>query len=432
MSRDQHRPTSRRPVSAPQLRRRGLWRYGAALAAGGVLLTACSAPAATTATKQPVGSWADVRSDARGETVSLWMWGGDPQGNAYVDDVLAPAAKEAGVTLRRVPVADTKEALNQVIAERQAGRTDGSVDLVWVNGENFATGLQAGAWTCGWADALPNTRFTAPNDPLLTSDFGTRVDGCEAPWNKAQFTLVYDSAKIADPPDSLAGVLDWAEQHPGRFTYPAPPDFTGSAFVRQLLYSVSGGYEHVPAEFDQGAYDELAPALWKRLRDLAPSLWRGGRTYPRDSVALDKLFAQGQVDMTMTYGPATLTDLVAKGTFPATTRVLPLEEGTLGNASFLAIPSTSGNAAGAMVVANLALSPEQQRIKADPQVWGQFTVLDESRLPGPEQKAFGDLPASPVVPPYPVLSRHANPELSSAWIPALDEGWRRNVLAEVQ
>jgi putative spermidine/putrescine transport system substrate-binding protein len=360
------------------------------------------------------------------------MWGGDSQGNAYVDDVLAPAAKKAGVTLRRVPVVDTKEALNQVIAERQAGRTDGSVDLVWVNGDNFATGQQAGAWRCGWADDLPNVRFTAPDDPLLTSDFGTKVDGCESPWHKAQFTLVYDSAQIADPPSSLAGVLDWAEEHPGRFTYPAPPDFTGAAFIRQLLYSVSGGYENVPATLDQAAYDELSPALWQRLRDLAPSLWRGGRTYPRDSVALDKLYAQGQVDLTMTYGPATLTDLVATGTFPETTRVLPLAEGTLGNASFLAIPSTSGSAAGAMVVANLALSPEQQRLKADPQVWGQFSVLDQSRLPAPEEKAFADLPASPVVPPYPVLSRNANPELSSAWVPALDEGWRRNVLAEVQ
>ncbi|MGI8701157.1 MAG: ABC transporter substrate-binding protein [Nocardioidaceae bacterium] len=432
MSRAQPRSDSRQLVSTPKRPRRGLWFYGAALASGSMLLAACSAPGVTKATAESFRSWADVRSEARGQTVSLWMWGGDPQGNAYVDDVLAPAAKKEGVTLRRVPVADTKEALDQVIAERQAGRTDGSVDLVWVNGDNFATGLQVGAWTCGWADSLPNMRFTAPDDPLLSSDFGTRVDGCESPWHKAQFTLVYDSAKIPDPPDSLAGVLDWAEQHPGRFTYPAPPDFTGSAFVRQLLYSVSGGYENVPATFNQSAYDELSPTLWKRLRGLAPSLWGAGRTYPRDSVALDKLFAQGQVDMTMTYGPATLTDLVAKGTFPATTRVLPLQEGTLGNASFLAIPSTSGNAAGAMVVANLALSPQQQLIKADPQVWGQFTVLDQSRLPGPEQQAFADLPASPVVPPYRVLSRNANPELSSAWVPALDEGWRRNVLAEVQ
>jgi putative spermidine/putrescine transport system substrate-binding protein len=401
------------------------------VALGALILGACAAPGAQ-APAEPVGSWSEIETEAQGQTVSLWMWGGDPQGNAYVDDVLAPAVREAGVTLRRVPVADTKDALNRILAERQAGRTDGEVDLVWVNGDNFATGRQAGAWRCGWSDALPNMRYTDPDDPLLSEDFGTEVDGCESPWHKAQFTLVYDSAKIPDPPTTMAGVLDWAEQHPGRFTYPAPPDFTGSVFVRQLLYSVSGGYENVPAQFDQETFDALTPRLWDRLRELAPSLWRGGRTYPRDSVALDELFAQGQVDMTMTYGPATLTDLVAEGTFPATTRVLTLEEGTVGNASFLAIPSTSADHAGAMVVANLALSPAQQRAKADPRVWGQFTVLDETRLPSEERAAFDDLPRSPVVPPYAELAHNANPELSSAWVPALDEGWRRNVLARVQ
>ena len=401
------------------------------LAAGALLLSACTAPTSGSTEETPE-SWQSVLTEARGQTVSLWMWGGDPQGNAYVDDVLAPAAQEAGVTLRRVPIADTKEALNRVLAEKQAGRDDGDVDLVWVNGDNFATGLQAGAWRCGWSSTLPNMRFTDPDDPLLTEDFGTQVNGCESPWHKAQFTLVYDSAQVSDPPRTMTEVLEWIEENPGRFTYPAPPEFTGSVFVRQLLYTVAGGYENVPAKFDQAAFDELTPALWKRLRDLAPSLWREGRTYPRDSVALDRLFAQGQVAMTMTYGPATLTELVDQGTFPPTTRVLTLAEGTVGNASFLAIPSTSADHAGAMVVANLALSPAQQRIKADPGVWGQFTVLDQSRLPRKDKAAFDALPTSPVVPSYAELARNANPELASAWVPALDEGWRRHVLAEVQ
>ncbi|MFC8504749.1 ABC transporter substrate-binding protein, partial [Pedococcus sp. NPDC057267] len=269
-------------------------------------------------------------------------------------------------------------------------------------------------------------------DPLLTRDFGTPVRGCEAPWHKAQFSLVYNSATITSPPTSLAGVLDWAKAHPGRFTYPAPPDFTGSVFLRQVLYSTSGGYANVPPTYTKAAYDRLTPAVWKRLTDLAPSLWRHGSTYPRDSTALDKLFADGQVDMTMTYGPATLTDLVKKGTFPASTRVLPLDEGTVGNASFLAIPSTSGHRDAAKVVANLALSPAQQVAKADPATWGQFTVLDRSRLDPADAAAFAALPTSPVVPTYEVLSRHANPELSAGWVAPLDDGWRRNVLAADQ
>ncbi len=142
------------------------------------------------------------------------------------------------------------------------------------------------------------------------------------------------------------------------------------------------------------------------------------------------MYADGQVDFTMTYGPATLTDLVAQGTFPASTQVLTLDEGTVGNASFLALPATSGSSEGAMVVANLAMSPEQQVLKADPAIWGQFTVLDQSLLPDEDRDAFEQLPDSPVVPSYEELSRNANPELSSDWVPALDEGWRRAVLGD--
>ncbi|WP_338748186.1 ABC transporter substrate-binding protein [Janibacter alittae] len=393
-----------------------------------LVVSACAAPDAPGGSTSGSRSWTQILQQAEGQTVDLWMYGGDPQGNAYVDDALAPAAAELGVTLRRVPVADTTDAITRILAERQAGEEDGTVDLVWVNGDNFATGKQADAWRCGWSSELPNMTFVAENDALVTRDFGTEVDGCEAPWHKAQFTLVYDSARVAEPPTTLSGVLQWAQDHPGRFTYPAPPDFTGSVFLRQALYSISGGVDAVPARFDQDAFDDLAPTLYETLADAAPSLWRQGRTYPRDSVALDRLYADGQVDMTMTYGPATLTKLVEDGTFPESTRVLPLDEGTIGNASFLAMPATAGDVEGAMAVANLALSPEQQAIKADPGTWGQFTVLDTDLLNPSDRERFEDLPTSHVVPPYDVLARNALPELGSAWVAELDDGWRRAVL----
>ncbi len=400
----------------------------AAALAAALLAGACAAPAAESPTESVDRPWDEVLAEAEGQTVDLWMYGGDDRGNAYVDDVLAPAAADLGVTLRRVPVADTKDAMRRLLAERAAGADDGSVDLVWVNGDNFATGQEAGAWLCGWSDDLPNADYVAPEDPLVSEDFGVAVEGCESPWHKAQFTFAYDSARVSDPPTTVAGLLDWAEAHPGRFTYPAPPDFTGSVFVRQALYALSGGADSVPTTFDREAFDELTPALWDRLRDLAPSLWREGRTHPRDQVALDRLFADGQVDFTMTYGPATLTDLVDSGTFPSTTRVLGVTDGTVGNASFLAIPASSPDRSGAMVVADLALSPQQQAAKADPDVWGQFTVLDLDLLESDARRAFDRLPDSPVVPAYEELSANAQPELSSAWVTPLDEGWRREVL----
>lgn len=401
-----------------------------ALALGLVLPLAACSSTGSEGDAQQFGSWDEVVAAAEGQTVSLWMWGGDEQGNAYVDTHLIPAAAEAGVTLERVPLTDTADALNRVLSELQAGESAGEVDLVWVNGSNFGTGKEAGAWECGWTDLLPNMTFTAPDDPLLSDDFGTPVDGCEAPWHKAQFTLVYNADTVEDVPTTMEELLDWARANPGRFTYPAPPDFTGSVFVREVLSSVSGGADQVPLAFSQEAYDELTPALFDELADLAPSLWRDGSTYPQSSTELDQLFADSQVDFTMTYGPATLTELVASGTYPDGTRVLTLEEGTVGNASFLGLPSTSGSKAGAMVVANLALSPEQQAIKADPDTWGQFTVLDLDQLEAGDRALFEALPSSPVVPPYEVLSENANAELAAAWVPAIDDGWRRLVLAQ--
>lgn len=408
-------------------RRRSLSAVALAASAG-LLFTACAAPDPDAPLAEDL-PWSEIEEQARGQSVSLWMYGGDEQGNAYVDDVLTPAAAEKGVTLRRVPVESATDAVNRILSERQAGVTDGEVDLVWVNGANFGTGKQAGAWLCNWTQNLPNMEFTDPGDPLLQNDFGIPVDNCESPWQKAQFTLVYNAANIPDPPDTFEGVLEWAEANPGRFTYPAPPDFTGSVFVREALVNVSGGVDEVPAQYDQESYDRLASPLFDRLNDLAPSLWRQGSTYPQSSSELDALYAGGQVDMTMTYGPAALTQLVADGTYPPETRVLTLDEGTVGNASFLAIPSTSENSAAAQVVANLALSPEQQLATSTPEVWGQFTVLDRDRLPADVREKFEKLPPSPVVPPYDDLSENAHGELSSTWVTPLDEGWRRNVLA---
>ncbi len=410
----------------PLRHRRRLAAITVAAASALFALAGCAAPAAPDTAE--FADWDAVLSAAKGQTVQLWMYGGDDQGNAYIDDVLAPAVAEYGVTLERVPVTDTRDALNRVFTELQAGREDGSVDLVWVNGDNFRTGKEAGAWRCGWTGMLPSMANTSADDPLLQSDFGTPVDGCEAPWHKAQFTLAYNAEAIPDPPTTLAGC-----------SIGPPPTPAGSptraAGLHRLGLRARGARERV-GRSRRGAHGLLAGRLRRavarpveRLDTLAPNLWRGGDTYPANETELGQLFADRQVDMTMTYGPATLTGLVADGTYPAQTKVLTLEDGTVGNASFLGLPVNSDAAAGAMVVANVALSAEQQAKKAEPDVWGQFPVLDLNALSAEDRALFDALPASPVVPAYDVLSRNAHGELAAEWVPALDDGWRQNVLS---
>ncbi len=342
--------------------------------------------------------WAEVREEARGETVRWWMFGGDARVNRYVDDHVVPRAAELGVELRRVPVDDTASALQRVLAERRAGRdSGGAVDLVWINGENFAQGREAELWLEDWAGRLPNARLLDPADPTLREDFGLPVDGQESPWSRAAFVFAHDAERTPDPPRSFPELLAYARENPGRVTYPAPPDFTGSAFVRQAVQALG------------------EDRAFELLRRLEPLQHRGGETFPRSEAELNRLFGDGQVDIAMSYDPGFVRSAVERGEFPATARPYVFDGGTLQNVSFVAIPRNAAHVAGAQVVANLLLEPGLQAIKADPDVLGLPPVVDLPRATGRGpyvQRDFG----------RPLR------ELPASRVPELEERWEREVL----
>jgi ABC-type uncharacterized transport system YnjBCD substrate-binding protein len=59
----------------------------------------------------------------------------------------------------------------------------------------------------------------------------------------------------------------WTEENPGRFAYPAPPDFTGNAFVEQALYDVTGQVDAYQKPFDEEVFEEESGSstiFWRR------------------------------------------------------------------------------------------------------------------------------------------------------------------------
>jgi putative spermidine/putrescine transport system substrate-binding protein len=201
-----------------------------------LLLAACGMPAAHVGERAVSSDWDSIQAAAKGQTVRWWLYGGDQRINTYIDRQVVPAAARLGVTVRRVPVADTADAVQRVLADRRAGRTTGgAVDLIWINGENFSAGKQAGLWLEDWVARLPNSRYVNLEDPAIAWDLGEPIDGQEAPWSRAAFVFAADKARTPSPPMTFPALLAYAKAHPGRITYPAPPDFTGSAFVRQAV-----------------------------------------------------------------------------------------------------------------------------------------------------------------------------------------------------
>src|SRR3954447_22921923 len=90
--------------------------------------------------------WQTVIQRARGTTVNFGMWAGDEERNRYFRSTVAETMlRDYKITLRLVPNSDTAEVVNKLLNEKGAGRTrDGSIDMVWINGENFRTAKQAG------------------------------------------------------------------------------------------------------------------------------------------------------------------------------------------------------------------------------------------------------------------------------------------------
>jgi putative spermidine/putrescine transport system substrate-binding protein len=375
-------------------------------------------------------SWGDILERAKGQTVDWYMWGGFPSTNAYVNGYVAPAVKERyGINLRQVPVTDISEVISKLLVEKQAGKNaGGQADLLWINGENFRTAKRNDLLYGPFADRLPNQRLVDWSRPSVYNDFGEPVENLESPWGSAQVVMIYDSARIPNPPQSMKSLLDWVRQNPGRFTYPAPPDFTGSVFVRHVFYHVSGDVDAWQGALDEDRFKSAASECFRVLRDLAPFLWRKGQTYPENPERLSQLFADGEVDFAISYHPAEASKKISDGLYQQTVRTFVFEEGTISNTHFLAIPFNAEHKEGAMVVADFLLSPEAQLQKADPAIWGDFPAIDINRLDPQWQAKFADLTRGIATLPDNVLQSHQLPEPSSEVLIRLEKEWDKQVL----
>lgn len=408
-----------------------------ALAAAGLsalVLGACSNQSNDTAGGKAenllAGDWETITEEAGGQEVNMYMWGGNENINRYLDEWVAPRLQEEyDVDLKRVPVNDAQDFINQLVDEKSAGKKEGSMDVIWINGENFKAAKDNDLLWGDFAGKLPNFNdYINPDAPEVSEDFGEPVDGLEAPWGKAQFVFVHDEKKAAEPPKSMDELADWVKENPGQFTYPALPDFTGSAFIRHVLYETTDGHEQYqqPAADIEDLEQRLEP-MWQYLNEIEPYLWRKGETYPESLAKLDQLYASGEVSMTMSYDPALAASEVMKGRFPESTKTFLLEGGTLANTHFLSIPFNSSDKAGALVAINEMLSPEAQTAKLSPENWGDLTALDFEKLSAEQQQAMNEVDLGASTLPLKELEANRLPELSSDYIEIIEKGWMEHV-----
>lgn len=364
--------------------------------------------------------WKAIEAEAKGQQVFFNAWAGADNINAYIAWAGEEVMKRWGVKLTHVKITDTAEVVKRVRDEVKAGKADGSVDLVWINGANFKAMKSEKLLFGPFAESLPNFALVdVKGKPTTIKDFTETTDGLESPWGMAQFTFFADGAKVANPPRSMVELAAFAKANPGRVTYPAPPDFHGTTFLKQALYEVTADKSVFSKPVDATAFAELAKPYFAFLDALKPSLWREGKQYPKSQAEITQMVADGELLVGLTFNPNEPANLVTAGTLPKTTIAWQHSAGTIGNSHFVAIPVNAKAKAGAQVVANFLLSAEAQAKKNDLKTWGDPTVLDVAKLSGDDAKMF----AASAVPGSVSLPGPAILEPDASFVALIESTW---------
>lgn len=369
-------------------------------------------------------NWGAVTEEARGQTVYWNAWGGSDTINSFIAWIGRRVNEDYGVTLEHVKLSDTAEAVSRVLAEKSAGKDEGgAVDLIWINGENFAAMKEQDLLFGPWVEALPSwANVDVAGKPAVVSDFTVPTDGLEAPWGMAQVVFYYDTARLETPPTTMAGLAAWAAENPGRFTYPQPPNFLGGTFLKQALIEFVPDASVLQGPVEAADYKAATADLWAFLDDLTPNLWRAGRAYPQNESRQIQLMADGEIDLAISFNPNEASNAIANLELQNTVRTFVMDAGSIGNASFVAIPYNANAKAGAMVVANFIMSPEAQAMMQDPEVWGLGTVLDLAKLSQEDRMRFDSLELGVATLPPEELGATL-PEPHPSWMVKLEEDW---------
>ena len=373
--------------------------------------------------------WDEIVEAARGTTVTFYGWGGDENRNNWLNTTVADYVKEHYDIALEVVGMDINDILSKLSGEKQAGSETGSIDMIWINGENFYSAKDNGLLYGPFTGQLPNMEaYIDLQDPETLNDFCMPIEGYEAPYAKAQMVFFNDSAVTPEAPASAEELLEFCKKYPGKVTYPALPDFTGSAFVRNIIYELCGWeqFQNMEADYDT-VKAAIEPAL-DYLRELNPYLWNEGKTFPESSTTVDAMFADGELVMNMSYGPFSVATGIAEGTYTDTTRTFVFDNGTIGNTNYMAIAFNSPNKAGAMVVINAILSAELQLTQYEQ--LRELPVVSADKLSAEEQAAFDAVDLGEGVLSQTELLEHRLPEMPASLVPVIEEIWLNEVVGK--
>ncbi len=367
--------------------------------------------------------WSEIEREARGQTVYFNAWGGSQPINEYIQWAIKVVQEKYKVRVIHVKAGDIGDVVSRILVEKAADKqTNGSVDLLWINGENFKAMKENKLLYGPFSQNLPHYHLVDTNKKTMFYDFTIPVENMECPWGMAQLVFSYNTSQVSKHPTSMSELLRFARQNPGKFTYPAIPSFHGTTFIKQVLLELIHDPEILNQNVILADFEKSTRPLWDFLDELHPFLWRKGKVFPTSGSQMLSLLNDNEIFISFSFNPNSVSNAIENGRLPNTIRTYIHAMGTIGNAHFLGIPFNSSEKPGAMVFANFLLSPMAQARKADPKIWGDPSVLDVQKLSSPDKALFEAIPKGiATLTPEELGQGLSEPHVS--WVRALEKEW---------
>ncbi|MDD1793042.1 ABC transporter substrate-binding protein [Enterovibrio sp. ZSDZ42] len=344
------------------------------------IAAACALSVSSVSIAADLSNWEQIEKDANGQTVYFNAWGGSQEINAYLRWAGDTLNERYGVTLEHVKVSDIAETVNRLVAEKAAGKIEGgSVDMVWINGENFKSMKSNGLLFGPFAEQLPNWSIVDKSLPV-TADFTEPTNGLEAPWGVGQLVFIHDEKTLANPPRSFVEMLSLAKANPGKIAYPKPPQFHGTSFLKAALLELATDSDPLYVPVDEARFGEITAPLWAYLDELHPVAWRNGKQFPAGSAETMQLLDDSELLLAITFNPNAAETAVKNGTLAPSAKTFAFDKGALSNIHYMGVPWNANAKEGALVAINFLMSEEAQARKANSDVWGDPAVVTLSSV----------------------------------------------------
>lgn len=233
------------------------------------------------------------------------------------------------------------------------------------------------------------TTEDVPSMAKVAQDTLTPYDYAGVPYRASAVLLAYNSEKVASPPKTLADLLTWIKDNPGKFTYNTPDTGgSGNSFVMTVV-----GSKMDPAALKkmEQAYD---PALSSNfdagldlLSTLTPNVYE--KTYPKGNQAVLDLLAKGEIDIAPVWSDQFLS-AQKKGLLGKEFKVEQISEPSFtGSPTYLAIIKSTKHKKAAASFIEWVLQPQQQAVIVS-SISG-FPAIPISDLPADTRSAFADV-----------------------------------------